>query len=280
MGILFSIIAIFCESLGKTIDKVNYRKNRITYRQMLLLAFTGMTISILAFILITGEPLPPFSWPMLGLVILIALFSFAGNVFDEMSVMTDDLSLREPLVDFQPILAGLVGYALFPAQRKPIFLLAFALSAFVVYWGTHRRKLRRRQKKGMTYLLLAAVFYAFLPSIYNVALDYLSPAYISMFRVVSILVLVMIFLPVKRIRKISSAKVRYAFAGSVVYSIEAIAGLYAIKSLGVVVAMMLFMLGPAITYWSSSFILKEKVRTGEMVSSFMLAVIVSVSLIK
>jgi len=44
--------------------------------------------------------------------------------------------------------------------------------------------------------------------------------------------------------------------------------------------MVLLMLGPALRYWSSSFILKEKIRAGEMVSSFLLAVIVLVSVVK
>lgn len=280
MGLLFSLVAVMCESLGKTIDKVNFRKNHITYRQMLLLAFTAMTVSILAFILATRQPFPHLTPVVLGLIALIAVFSFGGNVFDEISLKADDLSLREPMVDFEPILAGLVGYALFPSERKPIFLLAFVVSAFVVYWGTHRRKLRRIQKKGMTYLLMAAALYAFLPSIYKLALPYLSPAYISLFRVVSILVMLAIFLPVRRASKMSSAKLRYGLTAGVVYAIEAVVSIYAIKSLGVVLTMILFMLGPATRYWSSSFILKENVRTGEMVSSFLLAVIVLVSTVK
>lgn len=280
MGFLFAFLAVFCESLGKTVDKVNFRKNRITYRQSLLLCFFGMTVLILAFILITKQPFPHFTPLVLSLTGLIVLFSFGGNVFDEISLKADDLSLREPMVDFEPILAGLVGYALFPAERKPIFLLAFVLGALVVYWGTHRRKLRRLQKKGMTYLLLAAIFYAFLPSIYKLSLPYMSPAYISFFRASSILVLLAIFLPVRRISKLSSAKIRYSFAAAIIYSVEAIVSIYAIKSLGVVLTMVLLMLGPALRYWSSSFILKEKIRAGEMASSFLLAIIVFVSVVK
>lgn len=280
MGVFFSLLAVFCESLGKTVDKINFRRNRITYRQNLLIAFFGMSVIIAAYIALTKEAWPHFTLLTVLLTGLITIFSFAGNVFDEISLKVDDLSLREPLVDFEPILAGLVGYALFPSERKPIFLLAFVLGALVVYWGSHRRKLRRMQKKGMTYLLLAAVFYAFLPSIYREALNYLSPAYISLFRASSILVLLAIFLPTRRLSKISAPKLKYGFAASFIYAVEAIVSLYAIKSLGVVLTMVLFMLGPAMRYWSSSFILKENVRMGEMASSFLLAIIVSISVIK
>lgn len=275
MGFLYSFIAILCESSAKTIDKVNYRRNHISYRQMLLLTFTGMTVSILAFIILTKQPLPHMSLVSVTIIGLIVLFSFGGNIFDAISLKSDDLSLREPMVDFEPILAGLVGFALFPAERKPIFLLAFIAGALIVYWGTHRRKLRRLQKKGMKYLLFAAILYAFLPSIYKLGLDHnIAPVYIAFFRVASITILLAVFLPVRKITKISSSKVSYSLVAAVIYSIEAVVSLYAIKSLGVVLTMVLLMLGPAIRYLASGIILKEKVRRGEMISSFLLGCVV------
>lgn len=280
MGFFFSFLAIFGESAGKTVDKINFRKNHITYRQSLLLTFFFMSLFLLGYVAILRLPIPHFSATALLLLSAIVLFSFAGNVFDEISLKTNDLSLREPLVDFQPILAGLVGYALFPNERKPIFLLAFTLGALVVYWGSHRRKLRKHQSKGLVFLLLAAIFYAFLPSIYQETLKYVSPAYISLIRCVSILVLLAIFLPVRKVTKISTKKVKLTFYSAFFYAGEAIAGLYAIQRLGVVLTMVILMLGPAMRYWSSMVILKEKVRTGEMFSSFALTVLVVVTLLK
>lgn len=280
MGFLFSLIAILGDSSGKTLDKLNFSKNRITFRQMMLVGFLGMGGSLLVFILLTKQPFPRLSLISLGLVILVALVSFGNNIFDTLSLKADDLSLREPMVDFEPILAGLVGYALFPAERKPLFLVAFVLGALIVYWGTHRRKLRRLQKKGMMYMLLAALLYAFLPSIYKITLAYLSPAYIAFFRIASILVLTNIFLPVKKVGAISRSKWTYGLLAGLIYAIEAIASLYAIKSLGVVLTMVILMLGPALRYWSSYFILKEEVRMGEMVSSFMLTAVVLVAVVK
>jgi len=223
------------------------------------------------------QPIPHLSVISLGLIALIILFSFGGNIYDEISLKSDDLSLREPMVDFEPILAGLVGFAIFPNERKPIFLLAFMVSAFIVYWGTHRRKLRHLQKKGMTYLLLAAALYAFLPSIYKAALSYFSPGYISFIRCAAIVVLLTIFLPVRKVTKLSSRKVVYTSWAALFYGAEAIVGLYAIQRLGVVLTMLILMLGPCLRYLSSYFILKEKVRTGEVVSSALLAAVVFVS---
>jgi glucose uptake protein GlcU len=274
MGFLYLLISIFGESTAKTIDKLNFRRNRIAARQLMLLIFCAMSVSLSLFIFLTRQPFPHFTLVVLGLAVLIALVSFGSNVFDVLSLKADDLSLREPLCDFEPIAAGLVGYALFPAERRPGFLLAFLLGAIIVYYGTHRRKLRRIQKKGMTYLLLAVCLEALLPSIYNVALGHLSPFYIALLRTTSVLVLSIIFFPPKKILKFSSKKLSYSTLSGVIYAISAVGSLYAIRELGVVLTMLLMLLGPFLRYLSGYFILKENVRKGEMVSSFLLATVV------
>lgn len=279
MGFLYLLLSIFGESVGKTIDKLNFRRNRIAARQMQLLEFFAMSMSLLVFMVIVKHPLPRFALVSLGLVALIGVVSFASNVFDVLSLKVDDLSLREPLLDFQPIVAGLVGYALFPAERKPGFLLAFLLGAIIVYYGTHRRKLRRLQKKGMSYLLLAVAFESMLPSIYKVTLGHLSPFYIALLRSLSVLVLSSLFFAPKNTRKFSSKKFSYSFLAGMVYAVGAVASLYAIRELGVVLTMLLMLLGPFLRYFSGYFILKENVRVGEMVSSFLLALVVLVPIL-
>ena len=240
---------------------------------LMRLVFVGMSFWLLLYILLAGKPFPDLPWVALSLMLAIALVSFIGNVFDTLSLKADDLSLREPMLDFEPIMAGLVGYMLFPAEREPGFLLAFGLSAIVVYLGTHRRRLRVRQKKGMFYLFLAVMFYGFLPSIYKWTLEYISPEYISLFRTVSILVLASFFFPVRR-HKNSSRKVFYALGSGMAYALGAMASLYAIKELGVIQTALILMLGPALKYFAGWFVLKEKVRKGELASSAALAVIV------
>jgi glucose uptake protein GlcU len=80
--------------------------------------------------------------------------------------------------------------------------------------------------------------------------------------------------------KLSSQKLSYGFLAGVVYALGAVTSLYAIRELGVVLTMLLTLLGPFLRYLSGYFILKENVRTGEMVSSFLLALVVLVPIIK
>ncbi len=280
MGLFYVLLSIVAESAGKTVDKLNFRKNRISALQEMLLVFLGMSISLLLFIFVTRQSFPHFTAASLTLVSMIVLISLFSNIFDTFSLKVTDLSLREPLTDFIPIAAGLVGYLLFPAERKPGLLLAFALGAVIVYYGSHRRKLKKVQKKGVTLMFLVVCLEAFLPSIYKEAVLYMSPSYIALFRVLSIFFLSLVFFPLKSVRRITPSKFRYSMLSGVVYAVGAVASIYAIKELGVALTMLLLLLGPLLRYSAGYFILKENVRKGELVSSFLLATVVMVPILK
>jgi glucose uptake protein GlcU len=277
MGIFYLVASIFAESIGKTIDKLNFRNNHVGVRQSLFISFVGMSVSIGLFLYLTGQQWPQFGLALVLLLIVIALFSFGGNVFDELSLKADDLSLREPLVDSQPILAGLVAYLLFPTERKPILLVAFIIGAFIVHWGIHRRKLRRVQKKGMLYLLIGTAMFAVLPSLYQETLQYISPSYLAFFRVVSVLILITLFFHSIKWKGFTRKRVQYSAWASLIYAVGAIVSLYAIKTYGAVLTMIFLMLGPALRYLAGQFILHEKVKKGEVLASLMLAVIVAIA---
>lgn len=274
-GYLFT--SIVAESAGKTIDKLNYRRNHIGPRQMMFLSFCTMSVSIGLYLFLTKQPLPHLTPKIDVLLLLVAFFSFGGNVFDELSLKADDLSLREPLVDFEPILAGLAGYLFFPEERKTAFLIAFILGGLIVRWGIHRRKLRKAQKKGMFYLLIGTILYAILPVLYQEALHYISPSYLAFFRVAAVLVLTSLFFPAKKMRGFTAKRVGYGVTASIIYAIGAVASLYAIQVYGVVLTMLFLMLGPALRYLAGQFILREKVRRGEVLSSLMLTLVVAVA---
>lgn len=277
MDIMYLLLSILGESGGYTIDKLNFRRNHIGFRQTLFLGFFVMSLSLLAYIVVAQLSFPHLVTASVVLILLMAGFSFGGNAFDYLSLKADDLSLREPLLDSQPILAGLVGYIFFPGERKPVFLIAFLVSAFVVHWGIHQRKLRRIQKKGMVYLLLGIILYAVLPSLYKESLRYLTPAYIVFFRVVCILVLTSVFLPIKSVRGFTPKRVQYGVLSGVICSVGAVAGMYAIQAYGVVVTSLFFMLGPALRYLAGQFIFREKIRRNEVISSLLLTLIVAVA---
>lgn len=268
------------DSLTTAIDRANFKKTHIAPQQLMMLVFFMMSLFVLLFLIITKQPFPTFTIVSFGLMALIVVVSFSANVFDYKSLKVDDLALREPLTDFEPIIAGLIAYMLFPAQREPGFLIAFLLGVIIVYWGTHRRKLRKVQKKGMTFMLLSVCLYALLPNIYSFALEYLSPAYVTFFRVAATFILVLIFFPkVIPKKRLAAKKLKYGMLSGFTSSVGAVAWLYAIGSLGVVLTSLLMLLGPFVRYSAGYFVLKEKVLLGELASSFLLFTTVISSLV-
>lgn len=130
----------------------------------------------------------------------------------------------------------------------------------------------------MHFLLIAVALYATLPSLYNQAFLYMSPEYVGFFRVISVFVLVAVFYPQKKLKKsLSGGRIWYTLLSGVAYSIGTITSLYAIQSFGVALSMLFFMLGPALRYLAGQFILKEKVRRGEVLSSLMLTLVVAIA---
>ena len=280
MGILFALLSVFGASLTTSIDRLNIKRNRISAQREMFLVFLAMSTSLLLFVVFTHQRFPSLSLPAFALMASIVLISFAANTCDYLSIKANDLSLREPLTDFEPIAAGLIGYVAFPAERKPAFLIALLLSMMIVYWGTHRRKLRKFQARGMFFLLLAVFLEGMLPSLYKLTLTYLSPAYITLFRVVVILVLVQIFHPKTKKSKLTPKNLSYGLLSGIACSMGAVTALYAIGSLGVVVTMLLMLLGPFVRYSAAYFVMKEKVRKGEVASSLLLAGTVITSVLK
>lgn len=277
MNFMYLFTSILAESTGKTIDKLNFRRNKINPRQSLLVCFAAMSLSVTAYVFITRQPFPTLTPMSLLLLVGIAVFSFGGNVFDELSLQMDDLSLREPLVDFEPIATGLIAYALFPDERKTSYLVAFIAGAFVVRWGIHRRRLRKRQTKGMFYLWVAVALYAIVPVFYKEALESLSPSYVALFRLCSIFILICLFFRPKRKSKLTAKMASYSTVSGIIYGAGAVVSLYAIQAYGLVLTMLFLMLGPAMRYLAGQFILKEKVRRGEVLSSLMLTLVVALA---
>jgi glucose uptake protein GlcU len=275
MNFSYLLISIFAESAGKTVDKLNYRRNNIAPRNALFLTFFMMSLCTAGYVFFMPQPQIHLSLNLALLLTGIAIFSFLGNVFDEVSLKTTGLSEREPLINFIPILAGLIGYLLFPEQRDPAALVAFVLGTSIVYWGVGNTHIRKSHNKGMFYLLIGVSLYATLPSMYGQVIKYMSPAELALFRSVAVLILASLFFAPKNWKGFNSKRVHYSFVAGAIYAVGAITSLYAIQAYGVVLTMMFLMLGPALSHLAGWLILREKISRISVISSIMLTLVVA-----
>lgn len=275
MNPLYLFATIFAESAGKVVDKLNYRRNNIAPRNALVITFAVMSLCTAAYVLVTPQQHIHLTWHVAYLLAGVAIFSFLGNVFDEVSLKTTGLSEREPLINFEPVLAGFIGYVLFPAERNTAALAAFILGTFVIYWGVGSLHFKKTHNTGMFYLLIGVSLYAALPSIYGEALEFISPAELALFRCVSVLILACLFFAPKGWKGFTPKRVQYGFMAGAMYAIGAIVSLYAIQSYGVVLTMMFLMLGPALRHLAGWLILKEKISRVAVLSSVALSLVVA-----
>lgn len=275
MELFYPLAAVLGFAASELTDKYNYTRTRISPNHVMRLVFLGMSLAIGIYIFTMQIPLPIPSFVAFGLVLLIILVSFVGNISDYLSLRSNDLSLRQPVLGFEPILAALFGQIFFPAERSISFLVAIAASFAIVYLGIYRIRLGKRQRRGLIYLLLAVLLYALLPSIYKLVLPYVSPEWVTLLRVTAILLLAGLFLPVKRHKK-SPRKVLLGLVSGVACAAGSIASLYAILLLGVTQTMLLVLLTPAIIYTFAYLFFGEKFHPSEVAASAALAAIVVV----
>ena len=274
MGYIFIIAAILAENAGKIFDKSNFIRTQITPKEALRWVFGVMSVSILAFVLITRPELPTFTASVFLSLGLIVGLSFVSNVVDENSLKINDLSLREPLSNFHPILAGFIGYMLFPEERNILLLLALVIGGMVVVWGVKPSKLAKAQRIGIVCMASSVLVESILSNVYVFALESVSPPYVALVRAVAIwLLLVVMFRPKKRQYATKHKARLFALWAGLAYSLGAVISLYAIDALGIVTTMLLLLLGPALRYISAFIFLKDKPTKSEMVSSGLLGLI-------
>jgi len=274
VGYIYIFAEIVTENAGKLLEKYSYKTTDVHPRESLQYRFISMTLFVGIFVFITQPGLPELTLAVCIPMGLMVLISFIGNILDEQSLKVNDLSLREPLSNLKPLLAGFMGYLIFPEERNPLLLVALILGALIVMWGIQYGKSSKQQKVGVMFLAGAIVFSAMLKNVYVLVLKNFSPEIISLVRLSSILFLLLLFFsPKKRVYGSKEKAKRYVFSAGFLYAAGSIASLYAIQSLGLVVTMLFMLLGPALRYITAYIFLGDEPDKNKIISSGLLGLI-------
>jgi drug/metabolite transporter (DMT)-like permease len=273
MDFIYPFLAVVGEAVATTIDKLNYNKNKIKPNQLLFLLFSTMTVGLLASLIFIHEPFPAMSLEVFVLIIFMIIVSFGQNFFDYVGLHTKNLSLREPINNFEPILASFLAYLLFPSERDVKYIVAILAGTIILYIGNSNRKLRLVFDVGTIYLFLGVVCSAILASVYKLGLEHASPFYLLLFRASGVLLLVQIFFT-PHIKNLSKNQLVMGVGSGLIYIISNLARLYSIKYLGLNFTIMVLLLGPGLIYIGSSLILKEKITVKQIMTSLTLLAVV------
>lgn len=273
MDFIYPLLSVVGESFGTTIDKLNYQKNKILPNQLLFLLFSTMVVGLLISTIFIRHPLPDISLAVLGLVALMVIVSFGQNFFDYVGLHTKNLSLREPINNFEPILASFLAYVLFPSERNIKYVVAIIASTVVLYAANSNRKLKLEFDSGTLYLFLSVVCNAVLASIYKLGLESISPFYLLLLRAAGVLLLLWVFFR-PHLKSLKKDQTMLGVGSGLMYIVGNLSRLYSIKYLGLNFTIMVLMLGPIIIYTGCWLVLKEKILSKQIIASAVLLAIV------
>lgn len=273
MDFIYPLIAVVGESFGKTVDKLNFNKYKVRPNQLIFLLFSTMVSGLLVSLLFVHPPLPSVQ---LGIGILIAamiIISSASNYFDFKGLSTTNLSVRQPINNFQPVLASFLAYLIFPSERQPKYILAIIIGTAILYLANSNRKLKLQIDRGVIYLILAMVCSAALQSIYKLGLESVTPMYLLLFRTAGVLAFSVFFLKLN-LPSLKKNQVRYGIGAGLLYLVANLGELYSIHQLGLNLTILVLLLGPAMTYLLCSLVLREKVLFKQVAASAALLMII------
>ncbi len=276
MSIIYPIIAVVSDSIGGVIDKYNFKKTKLKPETLIIIIFATMLIFMSIFLLVTRQTLPKISLFLTGILLLIIIFSFIQNFFQFKAISTDNISLLEPIKNFQPIIASFIAFVLFPSEREIKYIIAIIIGSLVLLWGNTDRDLKLKIDKGIVFYFFATIFAAILLNIYKFTLDLISPGFLFIFRILGVFMLMLIFTKF-RPGPFTKEETKFGILSGILYSLASLASLYSIVFLGLNFTIMLLLLGPAVTYTLSTSALKEKIKTKQIIASVILIALIVIT---
>ena len=161
MSLLFPITSILGETTGKIIDKLNFNKNKIGYRPVIVIGFLVMLILTILFLIITDSPYPSITTYGFILITTMIFLSTLENITDTIGLSKESLSLREPISNFGHLMAALIAFFIFESERDPTTLLFVFIGVLILLWvNTEKHHLQLFSNEGTKYFVYGMVLSA------------------------------------------------------------------------------------------------------------------------
>ncbi len=267
LNLLIPLFSSASHEFGVVFDKLNLRRNGIGFRALLFLEFSAMLAVAGGYILFANVSFPPLASLAVGLLLATILLSFAQNIFELKGIQAMQMNVREPISNLQPILTGVVAYLLFPSEGNIWYLVAIIVGVFVIVWSTQQHfSWRHLFASGSGYVFADISLSAVLDNLAKFTLLFVSPAYLSLFRIGGVLVLFGIFLR-PQWNQATSRNLGLGVATGILFGVSAITRYFAIQELGLNFTLLVMMLGPGMLYLLSYLILKERFSWRPVVGS-------------
>lgn len=268
---MFPIISAASLAIAYVIDKLILNKFPMTSKDFTSILFVFMSLFCLP--LIFFSDFKDINLLLIWALLLTIILSALQNYLLYVSLNNRDLSALQPINNSEPIVIALSSFIIFPDERNPlILLLVFITTITVILSSIDFKKWSKNKIKFDKYalILIGSVFISALTFIlYKYTLSYISPVTLYVIRVFWVTILLyLLFKP--KLSSLNKWKSSLIWMSALFYSLSAITQYFAISKVGIIMTVLSLALMPIIVYFSSYFILKEKVTITQIISSIII----------
>ncbi len=274
---IFPILSILLENLWNIFDKLNFNITKIKPANQIFLVLSVLLIWAVSVSVFMWTKIPYFSFELILMISIIILLSFFQNLFQFYWVKKKDLQAIEPLKALWPLITSVIAFFTFPSEREIKYIIAIFLAILIlIIFNYNYQKSKRIKIKTWTLLILWSIICSWiLTNTYKFVLNTITPELLVIFRTAWIVILLPLFWVVKINKKSFSKKsLKIGLIAWIFHFLWHLTKLYSIKILGLNFTILLIFLWPVFIFFFSFFILKEKVETKNIISSFLILLIV------
>lgn len=267
--------------LAATLDAVSFiasksflrRYGRLTYKEYNWMVFLGILVALFIsaqlfdqfphWLLISKSWLPLMALGLLGAV---------GNVLFSRSFEQERIASIEPFVVFRPLVVILIASIFFPAERDPIVYAAIAIAGGLLAWANVRHK-RLPFNRSLVFIMLSWITGAFEVMLTVHLLQFFPPIALYMLRCIIIFILIT-FISRPNFKYIQPQHFPPTFFLGVLAVSSVIAGYVALERIGIAPTMFAQVLTPALVYWFSASILKDRWNRKNVIATALIVLLV------
>lgn len=274
MYFLLPFVAAFLDAASTVISKAFLRRyGRLSYKEYNWLTFLG----ILLVLLISAQLFNQFpSWGDISKHWLpLAALGVGGaltNILFSRGFEEERISNIEPFIVFRPLAVILIASAFLPAERDPLVYLTILLASGILTWANIRRE-HLQLNRALVFVMISWVTAGIDVLLSAYLLNFFSPIALYMLRCIIVFV-VITFISRPNFSYLKPQHLPPTVLLGVLAVLSVVASYVALHRLGVAPTQFAQILTPALVYWFSAQILKDRWSRKNMIATGLIVLLV------
>lgn len=278
MSLIFPVGAAVLQAASYTLDKVVLSVKKITYRTYVGISFPLIFFITLIIFFIFRPPLSLslFSGKFLYLILLSAVLSIITNLIFYRALDSEKLSEIETLSLAGNITLIIFTSFIFASERNILVIFLTLIASSSVVWAHWRKDHLQIAKKTKLYLFWAILISPFMAIINKIILTAWNPISLELVRT-GLVALVLGPLFLRYEKKASLNAFLLLIATNALTTVAWILYFFSFQKFGIIQTVLIFSLQPLLVYFTSIFLLKEKLHWKKFVSFLIILVSIAIS---